>query len=92
MHLHGTLRMADVDDFLSSMGVNVIESCRKIMDSHVLKGKVPKNTLFLSEVLMRKTVLVTTIVSKPNIVASISKSKADSMLFIIDDECIATVE
>ena len=51
MHLHGSLTVADVVNFLMGQLVDVGEDGRKVVVSHMLEGEIPKFLILIGVVL-----------------------------------------
>jgi hypothetical protein len=72
VHLHGTLTVTNIVDFLFGNAIHVCEYSREVIICHVLEGKFPKLLIFVRVVFgMISRVLVAPAVSKPNVITSI---------------------
>ena len=60
---------------------NKVDHCRNIVDTHLLKVKLPELFLFWVESSVNLRVVVASIISKPNIIASPGKDEGDSFLW-----------
>lgn len=60
---------------------NKVDHCRNIVDTHLLKVKLPELFLFWVESSVNLRVVIASIISKPNIIASLGKDEGDSFLW-----------
>ena len=92
MHLHGSLTVPNVVNFLVGQLVDVGEDGRKVKVSHMLEGKIPKFLIFVRIVLgVVPRMFVSSAIAKPNIVALVGKHEARCFIFIIENPGIRTV-
>lgn len=93
MHLHATLTMADVDYLLFCYFVYVGKESGKVEICHMLETELPKLFVFVRIVFcMISGMFVSSVISKPDIVASICEDKGWSFVFIIDQPGVRTIQ
>ena len=94
-HLSGTLRVANVSDFLSvSLALDGINYGGKVIGSHLKPGEVPELLLVVIWVVLSvgTAISVTARVAKPHIVASASGDEGGSDVGVVDDPAVGGVE
>ena len=71
---------------------NKVDHCRNIVDTHLLKVKLPELFLFWVESSVNLRVVVASIISKPNIIASLGQNKAQTIVVRVHYPCSTTVQ
>ena len=93
VHLNGALRVANVINLLLGLASDVAEGCWKVIVSHMLECKFPETSIFVGvELCMVARMLVTTIISHPNIEPLIGEDEARCLILIVYQPSIRTVE
>lgn len=73
--------------------VDIGEQCRQVVIGHMLEGKLPKLFVLVWVVLrMVPRVLVSSAVAQPHIVSLVRQHESRSLVFVIDQPCVRTIE
>jgi len=96
-HDGGSFTVTNVVDLLTGLLGNILDSSRKIVFRHILPGEVPESRVGIrgvevDRVNVTKTVLVTSVIGDPDVVASVSNKEARSLFFVVDNEGVRRVE
>lgn len=95
-HDGGTLTVSNVGDLLGSVSGDVVEGSWDIIEGHFLPREFPEDVGRVSRVVswvgVFQTVLVTSVVSEPDIISLVGKDQTWGLILVIDDEGISRVK
>jgi len=96
-HDGSSFTVTNVVNLLTGLLGNILESSREIIFRHLLPREVPEGRIGIrgvevDGVNVTKTVLVTSVVGDPDIIAGVSDKEASSLFFVVDDPGVRRVE